>query len=577
MYLSYYKLSTKPFQISTDPKFLWMGEKHKEALAVLKYGILDNKGFLLLTGDVGTGKTTLINTLIESLGDDVIVAMVQDPGLGKIDFFNFVAASFHMNQKFNTKGEFLIHLSEFLHQAFENNKKVLLVVDEAQRLSQMLLEEIRLLSNIEVHSQKLINIFFVGQAEFNDIILKKQNRAIRQRITINFSVEPLNLQETEKYIRFRMRVANAQKQIFALSAIREIYAFSKGYPRLINIICDLALLTGYVQDQKIIKSDIIKECAQELQINHYSPQEFQKNVDKIQTAMQSPVNPREFENTNEKTNEKTEKKYLYLIILILLAIWIIIAGYLYFNNYSLGSLFQNKSIIRQSVNQDIRYQENGLQSDESDRPDIKNGKKDEKSLQFEDLTGLGKNSRRQIAGNVDSKNISQKNFISRNVSKTLSRNKTAKQDKNLNNKIDETLKLIEVNDEKENIQANILISDQAEEQISIVEFFENKLVIRFDFDSNIIRRDALLSLNRLAYLLIQESDAGIIIKGYTDSMGIYSYNIKLAEFRANIVRTYLLGRGVNPDQILTIGMGPVNTGEPESNQAYRKVEIELGE
>lgn len=573
MYLSYYKLSTKPFQISTDPKFLWMGEKHKEALAVLKYGILDNKGFLLLTGDVGTGKTTLINTLIESLGDDVIVAMVQDPGLGKIDFFNFVAASFHMNQKFSTKGEFLIHLSEFLHQAFENNKKVLLVVDEAQRLSQMLLEEIRLLSNIEVHSQKLINIFFVGQAEFNDIILKKQNRAIRQRITINFSVEPLDLQETEKYIRFRMKVAGAQKQIFTASAIREIYVFSKGYPRLINIICDLALLTGYVQDQKIIKSDIIKECAQELQINHYSPQEFQKNVDKIQTALQSPVNPQEFKNTNEKS----EKKYLYLIILILLAIWIIIAGYLYFNNYSLGSLFQNKSIIRQSVSQDIRYQENGLQSDESTRPDTTKRKKDETALQFEDLTGLGKNTRQQPVGNVDSKNISRKNLISPSIYKTLSQNEIIKQDKNLNNKIDETLKLIEVDDEKENIQANISNSDQAEEQISIVEFFENKLVIRFDFDSNIIRRDALLSLNRLAYLLIQEPDAEIIIKGYTDSMGIYSYNIKLAEFRANIVRTYLLGRGVNPDQILTIGMGPVKTGEPESNQAYRKVEIELGE
>jgi len=540
MYLSYYKLSIKPFQISTDPRFLWMGEKHKEALAVLKYGILDNKGFLLLTGDVGTGKTTLINTLIESLGDDVIVAIVQDPGLGKMDFFNFVAASFHMNQKFNTKGEFLIHLSEFLHQAFEDNKKVLLVVDEAQRLSQMLLEEIRLLSNIEVHSQKLINIFFVGQAEFNDIILKKQNRAIRQRITINFSVEPLNLKETEKYIRFRMKVASAQKQIFALSAIREIYAFSKGYPRLINIICDLALLTGYVQDQKTIKSDIIKECAQELQINHYSPQELQKNVEKIQAALQSPVNPREFKNTNEKS----ERKYFYLIILILLSIGVSIAGYLYFNNYSLSSLFQNKSIIRQNVNHE-------------------NGKKDETALPFEDLTGLGKNSSPRIAVNVDSK--------------TLSRNAAAKQDKILNNNIAETLKLIEVDDEKENIQANISNSDQAEEQMSLVEFFENKLVIRFDFDSNIIRNNAFLSLNRLADLLIQEKDAQIIIKGYTDSLGIYSYNLKLAEFRANIVRTYLLGRGVNPEQILTIGMGPINTGEAESNQAYRKVEIELGE
>lgn len=134
MYLNYYKLNRKPFQISTDPRFLWMGEKHSEALAVLKYGILDNKGFLLLTGDVGTGKTTLLNSLLANLGNEVIAAMVPDPGLARLDFFNFIADAFNMNKIFKTKGEFLIHFKEFLYSVNAQNKKVLLIIDECGSL-----------------------------------------------------------------------------------------------------------------------------------------------------------------------------------------------------------------------------------------------------------------------------------------------------------------------------------------------------------------------------------------------------------------------------------------------------------
>ncbi len=190
MYLSHYNLIANPFQISADPKFLWLGEKHKEALATLKYGIIDNKGFLLLTGDVGTGKTTLINALVNSLGDNIIVAKVTDPELEKQEFFNFIANAFNFKKIFQDKGTFLVHLSNFLHFAYTKNKKVLLIIDEAQRLSHSLLEEIRLLSNIEKQDTKLINIFFIGQNEFNDILLKEKNRALRQRITLNYNINP---------------------------------------------------------------------------------------------------------------------------------------------------------------------------------------------------------------------------------------------------------------------------------------------------------------------------------------------------------------------------------------------------
>ena len=225
MYLSHYNLAEKPFQITTGPKFLWLGEKHKEALATLKYGIVDNKGFLLLTGDVGTGKTTLINTLLRDLGSNTIVATVVDPDLERLKFFNFLASAFGIEEKFTKKVDFLAHFTEFLNNAYLNNKKVLLIIDEAQRLSTELLEEIRLLSNIERENTKLLNIFFVGQNEFEKTLMKEECRALRQRITIRYRINTLTESETTEYIKYRLKVAGTEKEVFNRKAIRKIYAF----------------------------------------------------------------------------------------------------------------------------------------------------------------------------------------------------------------------------------------------------------------------------------------------------------------------------------------------------------------
>ena len=188
MYLSHYGLTQKPFQITTDPRFLWLGEKHKEALATLNYGVLDRRGFLLLTGDVGTGKTTLIRTLLQNLGSDVIFATVVDPHLEELEFFNLLAQAFNIKGEFTRKVDFLHHFTRFLKEAHSNNKTVLLIIDEAQRLSIQLLEEIRLLSNIELENTKLINIFFVGQNEFNGILASCS--ALRQQITVTHQIKP---------------------------------------------------------------------------------------------------------------------------------------------------------------------------------------------------------------------------------------------------------------------------------------------------------------------------------------------------------------------------------------------------
>jgi type II secretory pathway predicted ATPase ExeA len=264
MYLLFYELRHKPFQISTNPSFLWLGKMHKEALALLKYGILENKGFLLLTGDVGTGKTTLINALTNSLGDGVIVAKIPDPGLELIDFMNYISHAFDMEKKFVCKEAFLIHFGKFLHSAAAAGKKVLLIIDESQRLSSDLLEEIRQLSNIEKQESKLLNILFVGHNEFNDVLLEQRNRALHQRIAINYALGSLDFHETGEFIRQSLKMAGAEKDIFSPDAILSVYEFSSGCHRKINIICDHALLNGFVRGTKTVTGDMVRECANDL-------------------------------------------------------------------------------------------------------------------------------------------------------------------------------------------------------------------------------------------------------------------------------------------------------------------------
>lgn len=264
MYLEHYGLSLKPFDISPDPSFLWRGEKHREGLAILKYGILENKGFVLITGDVGTGKTALIRAIEKEARGPAIIVTVSDPRLELIDFYNLLAAELDMGRTFTHKSDFLIHFKPLLINAFNAKKRVLLIVDESQRLKPDLLEEIRMLSNIDLEGKLLINIFFVGQSEFKAVLARDETRSIRQRITMSYHLEPLTADETRAYIEHRLKVAGAEGPIFSADAIQAVFESTRGYPRLINIVCDHALMTGYTRAATTIGRDTIEECASEL-------------------------------------------------------------------------------------------------------------------------------------------------------------------------------------------------------------------------------------------------------------------------------------------------------------------------
>ena len=267
MYLSYYELKRSPFQITSDPRFLWLGETHREALATLKYGIYEDKSFVMLTGDVGCGKTTLINSFVKQLREEkVLCAVLSDPGLSLMDLFNHIAFLFGLNHNFKSKGEFIIAFSRFLNNAHDARKRVLLIIDEAQRIHAELLEEICMLSNIERENAKLINIFFVGQNEFREMVARHTNQSLRQKLTLSCQVTTLDKSDLAQYIRHRLKIAGTIHSIFSDKALSIIYNYSGGNPRITNIICDLALLTGFVQEKKKVDDKVILECVEELQL-----------------------------------------------------------------------------------------------------------------------------------------------------------------------------------------------------------------------------------------------------------------------------------------------------------------------
>ena len=530
MYLSYYGLDRKPFDINPDPRFLWLSETHKEALAALRYGIQESKGFLLLTGEVGTGKTVLIKHLMDLANVEATVATLPDPDLGLIDFYNILADEFNMGRLFREKGEFLIHFKRFLAEAAIDNRKLLLIIDEAQRLKHELLEEIRVLSNLEVHDKKVINIFLVGQNELKNILLEERNRAFRQRISVNYHLETLTEQEVASYIEHRLIVAGATEIIFTADAIHQIHAFSNGFPRLINVICDHALLSGYSGGFTLIDADTIKECADDLTISTAVIPPLPEPAADVQSRdaaprIEMPVMVESLEASRRNPFYRLAYMGVFLIILFALPL-------LFFNNSIYQALFGSDG-----QSNEIALSNNVIKIEREMPGDIvPAGKASDAAKAVRSPAG-------KLPGTQSSDHIA--------AVPTLSGSKPAG-------------------------ESTAEISRPAE---SGKQSKEKKFLVYFKKESTELDRSLYETLAKIVDLLPLYPDMKIFIEGYTDSYGEYSYNKHISQLRANIVKRYFEGQGIEESRISAIGMGPENpiadNSTKEGRSKNRRVEIRL--
>src|SRR3990172_9050346 len=267
MYCAYYGLARHPFEMTPDPAFLYLGETHREGLATLVYGVQSGKGFVLLTGEVGTGKTTLLHALLGQLEADTASAFVFNPRLDALDFFRVLLDEYDIDAECRTKADYLLTLNEFLIQRLGQNLKTVLIIDEAQTLSPDMLEEVRLLSNLETPTSKLLQIVLVGQPELVELLARPELRQLRQRIVLRHQLRPFDERETDAYIDERLALAGyTGKGIFDRGAMRELYSLTGGVPRLVNVVCDGALLLGYSRQLPGIGASAIREVAADLEL-----------------------------------------------------------------------------------------------------------------------------------------------------------------------------------------------------------------------------------------------------------------------------------------------------------------------
>jgi general secretion pathway protein A len=264
MYKDFFELRANPFNVTPDPRYLFLTKHTEEALACLTYGIDSRKGFVLLTGEVGTGKTTLVNKVLERLRQRrVATAFIFNPRLSVLQFLNYMLADFGVPCESESKGDILKHLNNWLLDRYLAGVTVVLIVDEAQNVSDELLEEIRLLTNLETFTEKLLQVVLVGQPELDEKLKQPHLRQLWQRLTMRAKTHPLCEEETEVYVRERLRIAGAQRPIFEASAVSRIHHFSAGIPRLVNLLCEHCLVNAFADERKMISIDIVEAAARD--------------------------------------------------------------------------------------------------------------------------------------------------------------------------------------------------------------------------------------------------------------------------------------------------------------------------
>jgi general secretion pathway protein A len=274
MYLSFFGLNEKPFAITPDPRYLYLSERHAEALAHLLYGINESGGFIQLTGEVGTGKTTVVRTLLSRVPHHADVAVILNPRVTPVEFLLTICEELGLNiaeADRDSVKQMVDALNRRLLAAHADGRRIIVIVDEAQNLSPEVLEQVRLLTNLETPTQKLLQIILIGQPELRELLDRTELRQLAQRITGRYHLEPLSREETRGYVRHRLRVAGAAEDIFTPSALAEVHRLAQGIPRVINVTCDRALLGAYTQETRKVTAALVRRAAGEVYGRRFVP------------------------------------------------------------------------------------------------------------------------------------------------------------------------------------------------------------------------------------------------------------------------------------------------------------------
>jgi general secretion pathway protein A len=290
MYKEFFGLRANPFNVNPDPRYLFLTRHTEEALACLTYGIQSRKGFVLLTGEVGTGKTTLINKLLEWLRlQQVATAFIFNSRLNVPQFLDYMMADFGIPTESKLKSQILLRLYNWLLDRYRAGETAVLIIDEAQNLSDEVLEEIRMLTNLETFTEKLLQIVLVGQPELEQKLKQPQLRQLRQRLTLRAKTHPLTLEETKAYVQQRLRIAGSNgQQIFEPEALTAIHRYASGIPRVINLLCEHCLVSSFVDQQKLIGSVVVDAVARDFDLG-----------DNIALGVQTPPAPASNGNGNK--------------------------------------------------------------------------------------------------------------------------------------------------------------------------------------------------------------------------------------------------------------------------------------
>jgi len=541
MYLEHYNLKEKPFQINTNKRYLWLGGSLKEVALTLKNAIEVDKGIIVLYGDTGTGKSSLISWVEQSLAGHCIIATFSNPDIDYFDFFKLLSEQFKIKKKFDTKSAFLVNFRNFLRETFETKKQVILVFDEAHKFSTDILKELAFFADIELVNEKMISILLVGDKMILELLKNESLKEVSEKITVKSQTHPLVESETNKYINYRLGIAGAKRKIFEKEAIQEIHSYSQGNLILINKICDHALRVGYANGLNMVTADVIKKSRKELIREFYAV----KRTKDLKLLYKYKHNQKPQQPNLSISSSPSLWSIACAIVLVFLT-----GFFFYFFEREKFSGWTLEELVPQGHN----FSE----------------------LKNKDYFSLG-----PVSGN--------KNAISLYAENKIDTQKLNEDSEILNAKKEEDLPLIPKLKLIEPVEKSKTKKYSSENQrtgkVNIIQdeekksFFNKKLIIHFEHNSNALSKDAFQVLGTVARLMMENPDTKVVIKGYSDSSGPHSFNVTISRHRANSVKSYLLARKIAPERIASFGMGPkkplYSNKTFEGRKLNRRVEIEL--